>query len=51
MIETKVSKQIYFSGTFYDYETAIDNRRKDNHADDFNNPYIGRFIIKGKLTL
>ena len=36
-----------FVGTFYDFETARDNKHVDNMEDDWNNVDISEYWIKG----
>ena len=40
-----------FVGTFYDFETARDNKHVDNREDDWNNVDISEYWIKGDDTL
>ena len=40
-----------FVGTFYDFETARDNKHGDNREDDWNNVDISEYWIKGDDSL
>ena len=40
-----------FVGTFYDFETARDNKHDDNREDDWNNVDVSEYWIKGEDNL